>query len=324
MYFDNLRKVQLYNRLLKLECDSFSLCDYGFETHPDAPALQLSAAAVLFYLQPRDFAWIKTLPQFEAWPDPKSLDPALKLAALESMLQKPLSRLSELCDAAISVSGYKTGFSAKNFKQAFSFELKIVGCIIPCTLYAHNQDALQALLEKAVQLEQRLKPDVAQVDPYATVSIAAGTLSFTLREWRTLKSGDAIVFDSYPAADDELLLCAGELRTRAKADNDTLTLLNGFERRQGNAMSDVNVPDADHQDLTSPEDILLEGIVELDRQSISLKELSAMTEGSVLPLKTRDLSDVALCINGRCAARGRIIEAGGTFAFQITRLPSHD
>ncbi|MBO8416321.1 MAG: FliM/FliN family flagellar motor switch protein [Proteobacteria bacterium] len=325
MQFENLSRIQLHNILLRLHDESFKPSAFDFkEDKTPAPALKISAGTLTFYLQPLDFACLKSLPAFNKEElKPGELEVNLKLAGLEILLLEPLEKLSALCGCDIAVAGYEpeyTPAAAEDNAQnsAVSFEYRLGAMAVPMVLYC-SADGIEFLCEKLQPLAEKRIETKADPDPAMTVHCAAGRFSLTARELKTLRPGDAAVLTEYYLKQEELSLECGTLCSRAQVQGSGLVLKQPFQHNESIPMADEK-----SKDLTAADDLQLDCVLELDRLSMSLSELKALQEGSVLPLNNRDLTQVKMLINGQCTAEGRIIEAGDCFAFQITRLPKDD
>lgn len=320
MQFENLSRIQLHNTLLALQDDSFKLSAFNFkEDKAPAPAFKVRADNLTFYLQPVDFASLKSLPAFnkeELVID--KLEADLKLAGVEILLLEPLEKLSALFGSEICIESYEAEYTPADGLSQVSFEYLLDGCMVPFVLYA-STEGMEFLYQKTQPLAEQKLQTQADPDPTVMVHYVAGRFTLTAEDLKSLREGDAAVLSEYYLKQDELSLECGSLCARAQAQGGKLLLTQSFHQNEAVPMADEN-----SADLTAPDNLKLDCVLELDRQSMSLSELKALQEGSVLPLNNRDLTQVKLLVGGQCTAVGRIIEAGDCFAFQITRLPDHD
>lgn len=87
------------------------------------------------------------------------------------------------------------------------------------------------------------------------------------------------------------------------------------------------IEDAERADVSPPADrTSLVGHVELDCEAVlghgrlTVSQLSALSEGDVVPLDRTPADPVDILVNGKAIARGEIVTADGMFAVRITEL----
>ncbi len=91
-----------------------------------------------------------------------------------------------------------------------------------------------------------------------------------------------------------------------------------FERALGSSLAPL--PDDSEPSFDSVMDVMVDFVAELDRLKMSVRELRALQEGSVLPVKRVD--EVNVRINGKEAFRGSFGSNGDLRAVRITEVLS--
>ena len=86
--------------------------------------------------------------------------------------------------------------------------------------------------------------------------------------------------------------------------------------------TDRRDPSTENQYRRSIYSVPVEVTVSLGRQRISVAELLALKEDSILPLSSEIEDPIDLIVEGKTVARGELIETpDGTLAIKITEIP---
>ncbi len=157
--------------------------------------------------------------------------------------------------------------------------------------------------------------------------LMAGAQTLTLGEWRSLRPGDVVMLDSFATSEDpsgavlniddrfgvDVSLNAESVHLKGPLAPLTFSQTSNpsFEE---NPMSEppVDTPNLD----TLPVRLTCE----MGKLEMSLGELRALGEGSVLPMQRRPEQAVDLIVNGRCMGHGRLVMIGDGVGVQIERL----
>ena len=160
------------------------------------------------------------------------------------------------------------------------------------------------------------KINVPLEDPILSCDFVIGSLKLTLTEIKSLKAGDAVIFDSEFIKSGKLnFVCEGlQAPAQYNAEKHQITLLSSLQK------TDSGDDMADSEELTTIEDIELTINFSLESVKLPLSSIKELTEGSVLDLNNSALENIAVKLEGKTIGYGRIIEVGGKNALQITRI----
>lgn len=331
--FPALPLRQLINRLQAVSGPKARIFAAGSEPQAGTGcALQVQGAGVQVLLEPLSWDFLSAL-NFED--DVLSALPGfpseLKLAALESLLQPELEALSPLLHTELEIQQYVSSFDKAQQDKCYGSlhcELQVqlhteeqaqaeaaATCTLPLRLYFVSEEAVHTCYELSLQLPVAADISASALhNPPQEVCFMAGSTVLTVKELRSLREGDALRLDIFYPAQDKMLLVWHKMSATAAAKDGKLTLTAAF----GPAVSGRKL--MSEQKVTDVTAVQLEVQFELDRQTMSLAELQNLGEGSVLALHNTDLSAVRMMLSGQCVAKGRIIDVGSGFAFQITEL----
>ncbi len=322
MQFKNLTKLQLLNKLLSLHLQEAEVVTAGFSSSLDKPiALELNAFANLFALEIFDFSVLSRVSPFENV-EPENLSPDLLLAGYELYLKDTLKKLGDVLDASISVSSYLHDFKPEDYKDRIYFYLHKDNLKIPLGLHFKLEDGMTILLSKLDSIKTTSEKDP---DLNCEVQYIIGKTVVTLKELKSLKTGDGIALDEFFLKNDQVILKCNNYGAVALASDNKLTLQTPFSlvapQQGGSAMAD-DVADKDN--LTSLDDLNYELYFELDRKTFTLAEIKSLTAESVIELNNKDLSNIAIMAGTQRIGRGRIIDLGDRFGLQITEFAKND
>ena len=160
------------------------------------------------------------------------------------------------------------------------------------------------------------KINVPLEDPVLNCDFVIGSLKLTLAEIKSLKTGDAVIFDSEFIKSGKLnFVCEGlQAPAQYNAEQLQITLLSSLQK------TDSGDDMADSEELTTIEDVELTINFSLESIKLPLSSIKELTEGSVLDLNNSALENIAIKLEGKTIGYGRIIEVGGKNALQITRI----
>ena len=180
-------------------------------------------------------------------------------------------------------------------------------------LFAKDDNAFSAMLQRITSLP---KINVPLEDPVLNCDFVIGSLKLTLAEIKSLKTGDAVIFDSEFIKSGKLnFVCEGlQAPAQYNAEKHQITLLSSLQK------TDSGDDMADSEELTTIEDVELTINFSLESIKLPLSSIKELTEGSVLDLNNSALENIAVKLEGKTIGYGRIIEVGGKNALQITRI----
>jgi type III secretion protein Q len=185
----------------------------------------------------------------------------------------------------------------------------------------HAPVAVQLALsrEAAACLADLLDQHPAAPAPLDTLplpaQINAAQVDLPLADLRSLRPGDVVLFDGQPVP----TLCCAHYQAELHREGDRLTLLHPLTRRTPLAMNDTSAPIEPDAALDDLELTLTCQIGQLD---LSLKQLQALGEGSVLTLAGATDDGVALMVNGRRLGRGQLVRVGEALGVRVLSFGS--
>ncbi|MFS8149402.1 type III secretion system cytoplasmic ring protein SctQ [Vreelandella titanicae] len=158
------------------------------------------------------------------------------------------------------------------------------------------------------------------------LNLTAGAQTLTLGEWRSLRPGDVVMLESFATSDDPngATLNVGDrfsVGVSLSADGvclkGPLTSLTSSQASNPPFENLMSEPPVDNPNL---DDLPVRLTCEMGKLEMSLGELRALGEGSVLPMQRRPEQAVDLIVNGRCMGHGRLVMIGDGVGVQIERL----
>ena len=308
-------KVLFLNAILPRLNGNITFCDYDFTASPQScVALTLNAASSLFAVQVYNFDFLKNYPELNA-KTPDNIPAPLLCAAFEKSFLPYLQKTGSAIDTQITVLDYIDEEGLQAFRHHIDVNYKDAenDLIFNLRLFAKDDNAFSAMLQRITSLP---KINVPLEDPVLNCDFVIGSLKLTLAEIKSLKTGDAVIFDSEFIKSGKLnFVCEGlQAPAQYNAEKHQITLLSSLQK------TDSGDDMADSEELTTIEDVELTINFSLESIKLPLSSIKELTEGSVLDLNNSALENIAVKLEGKTIGYGRIIEVGGKNALQITRI----
>ncbi|PDT34764.1 YscQ/HrcQ family type III secretion apparatus protein [Rhizobium sp. M10] len=252
-----------------------------------------------------------------AW---EKLPPAARAAALEQLLADVFETVEDKAGAPISLT--EIGAAPEpTFAGNFGFELGWNGITIPlCGRF--DGEHLARLAQWASLLPRRTMPDLT-----APVCLRRGYAVLSVRELRSLRTGDGIVIDL--AAGETIVAVTAERYLAACTRSEKGVVLSSPLLASPNGpmrhfMTNETV-DGQLQGEPRPsaiDDIPVKLVFDAGRIELPLRELETIGEGHVFALDRPMSNAVEIIAQGRIIGRGEIISVDGLSAVRVTAL--HD
>lgn len=153
------------------------------------------------------------------------------------------------------------------------------------------------------------------------LTVDSGEAQLSLAELRSLRPGDVLMLDDWPAAQVRLVL-AHRLQARADRKGDTLILLESLTAvsfLKETPMTETAVgpsPDATLDELP------LTVVCQVGSVEMSLAQLRELGAGSLLPLAPRLHDGVDLMVNGRRVGQGQLVKIGDGLGVRVLSFAS--
>lgn len=159
------------------------------------------------------------------------------------------------------------------------------------------------------------------------LSLMAGAQTLTVGEWRSLRPGDVVMLESFASNEDPngaALNVGDRFRVGVSLSADGVCpkgpLTPVTSCQMSNPPCEENFMSESPVDTPNLDTLPVRLTCEMGKLEISLGELRALGEGSVLPIQRRPEQAVDLIVNGRCMGHGRLVMIGDSIGVQIERL----
>ncbi len=157
--------------------------------------------------------------------------------------------------------------------------------------------------------------------------LMAGAQTLTLGEWCSLRPGDVVMLDSFATSEDP----SGAVLNVGDRFGVVVSLSAESVHLKGPlaplTFSQASNPSFEENPMSEPpvdppnlDTLPVRLTCEMGKLEMSLGELRALGEGSVLPMQRRPEQAVDLIVNGRCMGHGRLVMIGDGIGVQIERL----
>jgi type III secretion protein Q len=180
-----------------------------------------------------------------------------------------------------------------------------------------SADATRMLAE---HFEQHLKPARHALDGLAFVLKAqAGEADLSVAELRSLRPGDVVMLDDWPAGQIRLTL-DDRLHARAELAGHTATLL-----EQPMVLISSKEPCMTESAVTSDldsslDELMLKLVCQVGSVELSIAQLRELGVGSVLHLTPQLQEGVDLMVNGRRIGQGQLVKIGDGLGVRLSSL----
>lgn len=213
------------------------------------------------------------------------------------------------------------------------------GASVPVRVGVPDKECALALAERIATLPLRsVSSDFQSNELPIAVAIEAGDMRLRLEELSGLKENDILLPQRYLAAQGQISIrpCpTHDSTSRSKA------ILCAVHDTQATVLAIVAAPEetpmnpSDASTTTSPQteasapaadeslvvdDIEINLCFELERRTLTVKDLTTLVPGYTFPLGCDPLAPVALRVNGTLVGTGRLVDMNGVLGVQITAL----
>ena len=316
MFSVTYAKAKILNALLPRVSSDITLYDYAF-TNDISPsiALSINAMSSSFAVKPYSFDFLKYFPELSAY-SPTDIPGEILAAAFEKTISSYLKILGDHLDAQISVVDFIDKEQLNNYVHKIDISIKLndIG-ELPLRVFAKDDNALKAFLER-VNILPLINAPLQDIDLKLNLNIGATRLNAD--EIKSLRVGDALIFDNDLIKNNRVMVCFKNYRALADLNDETKTvvLLSALEEND----IQVNTEMSEQKEITKINDIDLKLNFSLDSINLKLSEIQQLTQGSIINLSNTTLDNIAICVEGKCIGYGKVIEIGDKTALQITRI----
>lgn len=174
------------------------------------------------------------------------------------------------------------------------------------------------------------------------LSVVAGKTSVELEEWKKIQEGDFVLLDSCSYSPNTnkgtfQLTCENIPLFQVKLKDENIKILDYAIYYEEEKMSDENPYDFDdieeeemeeavsvtqpsEEKMLSPKKIPISLTIEVTKLKMSLDKLLKLKPGNVLDLSVQVEHGVNIVANGKCVARGDLIQVGEVIGVKITEI----
>lgn len=301
------------------------------KANPGRGALAFDCAGAQIALHPLDDKFLQNFAVLDEYRD-LTLPDDLYLGFFETLLGGAFEKIASLAGAEFADRSY-TGFD-KLSEYACSLDVMVhAGDDLPLKedlnlrVFIKDEDSVEALCRLFENLLPAAEPQNAlQAD--ANLQLCLGRSRLSIEELKSLRVLDAVVIDEYFLKEKTVIVTFKQMEAKARLEQDRLVLAQDFAKVQGD-LTRMSEPDSITEEtyeeaglapLTPLSQVNLNLSFNLKGQPVTLEDAASLKEGSIINLAETGLDDVAVCIEGQCIARGRVISVGTQYAVQITRL----
>lgn len=151
------------------------------------------------------------------------------------------------------------------------------------------------------------------------VAVRVGALALPLSALSAVRPGDALIPDRFPLARNEAVIAVGGRHAAtAKIDGKQARLLTPLQRVPPS--EEVGMAQTDVREAGALDDVDVELVFELGRQTVEVGELRALAPGAVIPLGRDPASPIDILANGRRVGLGEIVKVGETLGVRVLRI----
>lgn len=252
---------------------------------------------------------------------PEDLDGLAGSMLLEHALLELIEPLEQASGHEVQIvaqpDASRPGSSSTSAPYALSMVLQVqIAHFSPWTVPLRMSTEAAALV--AQLLEQHIAPAAHALAPlHFALAVQGGEAQLNIAELRSLRPGDVVMLDDWPEGQVRLLL-KNRLHARAVRDKNTLTLLEqpiAVNLTKEHRMTESVVGASQDNSLDSELDATLDQlplklVCQVGSVELSIAQLRALGEGSLVQL-TPQLDDrVDLMVNGRRLGQGQLIKIG--------------
>lgn len=230
------------------------------------------------------------------------------------LLDDLCSQLGTLLDRELAPSGGDRHGSASD-RRRFELGRMIGTAAAPPVMWLDLPPIAAARLERALLQ----KADAFWLQVPFTASLQAGHQTLRLKQLASLAPGDIVLLNQ-PLQDLQLAVSSyllADVRTDAKGD----ALASAWyldERREISVESIHTQDDVDEVDVL--DNLTVQLVCEVGRQSMTLAELKTLQPGSVLSMERGAQQAVDLIINGARVGQGELVRLDDALGVRIIRL----
>lgn len=246
--------------------------------------------------------------------DWSQVSPAQRQFVVGWLLDDLFSRLETLLDRELAPS--ESGcLSSSGDRRRFELGRMASTAAAPPVMWLDLPQIVAARLERALLH----KADAFWLQVPFTASLQAGHQTLRLKQLASLAPGDIVLLNR-PLQDLQLVVSScllADVRTDAKGD----VLVSAWyldERRERSVESIHTQEDVDEVDVL--DNLTVQLVCEVGRQSMTLAELKTLQPGSVLSMERGAQQAVDLLINGARVGQGELVRLDDALGVRIIRL----
>ena len=310
----NLQRIQLKNLINR--CHGNTPIKISLKASPPKDAivaLSLKAFSHSFALSCVDF---NTLLQssFAHDIDIKTVDDDIKAALFEFLIKDYINKAGEILDANIVVDDYIDKNTLKEYGFHINFDLATNNGLCNMTLHTKSADAIEAISQK-IRSNCKLETHHNITNKaFLRSAFVIGFSTLSVEDLNNLQLGDAIIMDKCFIDSNSLILTTEDKVFKGNVNDNSFCITGIYN------MTETNDTRSDDTTIESLGELKVKIHFELESCLMSIDDLSALQEGSVIDLQDNDLTCVNISCNNQIIGQGRVIALGDRYALEITSL----
>ncbi len=300
-----------------------------FESATSLDILMLGKTIVVDFF---DVSFLQLHEDTKAVENYASLPKPLQQALAEYIFENTLSTFSRAIETPLSFLDRVQENSQHTVKVAFMFSFEDCECPLAFTV---PQECVQHFITRLLSLPPK-QNDVSHISLLCAVGV--GDMELRLEELHDLEEGDVLIPDSvsHISSNPHALLYAvgcSELNDfpafYCTLEKNTLTIMQPYSFKQENTMNDEqnqidNAQTAGQEAAPAPvmnfNDIKVKLSFELEKRTMTVKELQELHEGTQIVLDSDPMQPVTVVVGDSPFAKARIVDIDGRYGLQLTKI----